>query len=58
MDKLDERPDLKAAFEALTPGPCSGYILHFSQAKRSKTRASRVDKSAPGILGGKSLHDR
>src|SRR4029077_3638230 len=41
QDKLDEIPALKAAFDGLTPGRQRGYILYFSAAKQSKTRASR-----------------
>lgn len=56
--KLDEDPELKAAFEALTPGRQRGYLLHFGGAKQSKTRASRVEKCIPRILDGLGLHDR
>ncbi|QHT58570.1 hypothetical protein GXP70_00300 [Paenibacillus lycopersici] len=55
--KLDELPALKAAFEALTPGRQRAYLLHFSQPKQSKTRASRVEKYMPHILAGKGLND-
>jgi uncharacterized protein YdeI (YjbR/CyaY-like superfamily) len=55
--KLDENPDLKTAFEALTPGRQRAYLLHFSQPKQSKTRTSRVEKYIPQILGGKGLND-
>ena len=58
ITKLDENPDLKAAFEALTPGRQRGYILHFSQPKQSKTRVSRIEKHRLRILHGKGLHDR
>jgi uncharacterized protein YdeI (YjbR/CyaY-like superfamily) len=54
---LDEIPELKTAFEALTPGRQKGYILYFSAAKQSKTRVSRVEKSMPQILEGKGLDD-
>ena len=56
--KLDENPELKTAFEALTPGRQRGYILYFSQPKQSPTRTSRIEKSEPRILGGKGLNDR
>lgn len=56
--KLDENPQLQIAFEALTPGRQRGYLLHFSGAKQSKTRASRVEKCIPKILEGKGFHDR
>jgi uncharacterized protein YdeI (YjbR/CyaY-like superfamily) len=55
--KLDEMPDLKKAFQALTPGRQRGYLLHFSQPKQSKTRESRVEKNIPNILDGKGLKD-
>lgn len=56
--KLEDTPDLKAAFEALTPGRQRGYVLHFSQPKQSKTRISRIEKCVPRILEGKGLQDR
>lgn len=55
--KLDENPELKASFEALTPGRQRGYLLYFSQAKQSKTRTSRIEKYTPHILKGKGLND-
>lgn len=57
QQKLDAVPDLKKAFEALTPGRQRAYLLHFSQPKQSQTRASRVDKSIPRIMDGKGLND-
>jgi uncharacterized protein YdeI (YjbR/CyaY-like superfamily) len=55
--KMDEVPALKTAFGALTPGRQRAYILHFSAAKQSKTRESRVEKCMRRILGGKGLDD-
>jgi uncharacterized protein YdeI (YjbR/CyaY-like superfamily) len=55
--KLDEMPELKAAFEALTPGRQRAYLLNFSQPKQSKTREARVAKYIPIILEGKGLND-
>src|SRR6058998_444664 len=57
QNKLDKIPALKTAFDALTPGRQRGYILYFSGAKQSKTRASRVKKCMPQILKGKGLND-
>ena len=54
---LDENPQLKAAFEALTQGRQRGYILYFSQPKQSKTRESRIEKCMQQILDGQGLHD-
>jgi len=56
--KFDEIPELKSAFEALTPGRQRGYILYFSQAKQSSTRKSRIEKSMVKIFEGKGINDR
>jgi uncharacterized protein YdeI (YjbR/CyaY-like superfamily) len=55
---LDELPDFKAAFEALTPGRQRGYLLHFAAAKQSKTRTARIEKHMQRIKQGKGLLDR
>ena len=55
--RLDGMPALKKAFAALTPGRQKAYLLHFSAAKQSKTRESRVEKAIPQILDGKGLDD-
>ena len=55
--KLKEMPQLKTAFESLTPGRQRAYILYFSQAKQSKTRQSRIEKYIQKILDGKVLND-
>jgi uncharacterized protein YdeI (YjbR/CyaY-like superfamily) len=55
---LEEFPDFKAAFNALTPGRQRAYIYHFSAPKQSKTRESRVQKYMPLILTGKGLLDQ
>ncbi|PWJ60475.1 uncharacterized protein YdeI (YjbR/CyaY-like superfamily) [Dyadobacter jejuensis] len=55
--KLDELPDLQAAFGALTPGRQRAYLLHFSQPKQSKTREARIEKNLSKIMDGKGLND-
>ncbi len=55
--KLDENPELKFAFESLTPGRQRAYLFHFSAPKQSKTRESRIVKSIPNILDGKGMND-
>ena len=55
--KLEENSALKTAFARLTPGRQRGYLLHFSSAKQSATRVSRIDKCAPQILKGRGLDD-
>ncbi len=57
QNRLDKTPTLKKAFEALTPGRQRTYLLHFSSAKQSKTRESRIEKCLPMILDGKGLND-
>ncbi len=56
--ELKRQPALRKAFHALTPGRQRGYLLHFSAAKQSKTRAARVAKCVEPILAGKGLDDR
>jgi uncharacterized protein YdeI (YjbR/CyaY-like superfamily) len=55
--RLDEEPQLAEAFHALTPGRQKGYLLYFSGAKQSATRAARVKKHEPRILRGLGLQD-
>ena len=55
--KLDQNPDLKTAFEALTPGRRRAYLMHFAQPKQSTTREARIEKCLPQILAGKGLDD-
>lgn len=55
--KLEEIPELKTAFEELTPGRQRAYLLYFAAPKQSKTRLSRVEKYIPQILDGKGLKD-
>ncbi|MFC4162524.1 YdeI family protein [Epilithonimonas zeae] len=55
--KLNENPELKSAFESLTPGRQRAYLIHFSTPKQSKTRESRIEKSIPNILYGKGMND-
>jgi uncharacterized protein YdeI (YjbR/CyaY-like superfamily) len=57
QNRLDEMPELKTAFEALTPGRQRAYLLHFAAAKQSKTREARIDKCVPQIFEGKGLSD-
>lgn len=54
---IDEMPELKTAFEALTPGRQRAYLLYFSAPKQAKTREARVEKYLQPILNGKGLDD-
>jgi uncharacterized protein YdeI (YjbR/CyaY-like superfamily) len=55
--RLRSTPSLKTAFEALTPGRQRGYLLFFSGAKQSATRAARVEKCVRAIYDGRGLND-
>lgn len=57
-DAFDTDPDFAAAFATLTPGRQRGYVIHFSNARQSATRVSRIEKSRPRIFDGKGPHDR
>jgi len=54
---LEDMPELKTAFEALTPGRQRGYLLYFSSPKQAKTREARIEKCIQQILVGKGLDD-
>ncbi len=58
QDQLDRNPALREAFQRLTPGRQRQYHLHFTGARQSATRESRVEKAIPLILDGMGLHDR
>lgn len=58
QQKLDEDPVFRQAFESLSPGRQRGYIIYFSGAKQSKTRAARIEKHSANILNGIGMHDR
>lgn len=55
--KFAEHPGLEAAFLTLTPGRQRGYVIHFSEAKQSPTRLSRIEKCVPKIFAGKGMMD-
>jgi uncharacterized protein YdeI (YjbR/CyaY-like superfamily) len=55
---FDDVDGLQAAWEALTPGRQRGWVLHFTDAKKSETRTGRIEKATPKIFEGKGMHDR
>lgn len=57
LRRLEDSPELKASFGALTPGRRRAYALYFSEPKQSKTREARVEKYLPKILAGKGMGD-
>lgn len=55
---LEDKPELKTAFQKLTPGRQRGYLLYFSAPKQSKTKEARIEKYLQQILDGKGLEDK
>lgn len=55
--KLDAMPELKEAFNNLTPGRQRQCMYHIGQAKRAATRENRVEKYIDYILDGKGMND-
>ena len=55
---LDRNPNVKAAYEALTPGRRKSYFFHVTSAKQEKTRQSRAEKCIPLILSGRGFLER
>ena len=57
IEKFNQEPTFKTAFEALTTGRQKGYLLHFSGSKNPKTRINRIENYYNKILQGKGLND-
>jgi uncharacterized protein YdeI (YjbR/CyaY-like superfamily) len=57
-ERLEQDPELAAAFDRLTPGRQREYNLHVAGAKQASTRERRVDAIVPRILDGRGLRDR
>jgi uncharacterized protein YdeI (YjbR/CyaY-like superfamily) len=55
--KFQEYEGLEKAFFALTAGRQRGYLIHFTGAKQSLTRLSRIEKCIPKIFAGKGMMD-
>lgn len=55
--RLSRDPALQAAFAALTPGRQRAYNIYVSGAKRSETRAARVESAVPRIMAGEGFRD-
>jgi uncharacterized protein YdeI (YjbR/CyaY-like superfamily) len=54
---MEADPGFRDAFERLTPGRQRGYLFHFTGAKRSATRAERIERVRDRIMEGFGLHD-
>lgn len=58
LEMFQEDPSYQEAFYALTPGRQRGYLYHFSSAKQSSTRRSRIEKLRDKIFDGKGFDER
>ena len=58
VEKFDDDDEFKQAFERLTPGRRRGYLMHFCNARQSKTKVTRIEKCRPAIMIGKGLQER
>lgn len=57
QQKLNEDPAFRKAFESLTPGRQRAFNIHFSAAKQTATRLSRIEASTARIMAGKGPND-
>ena len=55
--KFKENKEFEKAFKELTPGKQRAWVLHFSGAKQSQTRTSRIEKAMDDILAGKGFNE-
>ncbi len=58
LARFGEDPGFEAAFGRSTTGRQRRCAMHFSSAKRSKTRTARIERCRDGILDGKGMRDR
>ena len=57
IEKFEEDPELKIAFEALTPGRQKAYLLYFANAKHAQTRRDRIERYVTQIKDNKGMDD-
>lgn len=57
LTAFEDDEKFKKAFNKLTPGRQRGYLLHFSSAKQSNTRTSRIEKAKPKIYEGRGYNE-
>lgn len=57
LQRFEENPNLKKAFESLTLGRQRAYNMFFEAAKQSTTRLNRIDSYTERILNKKGIND-
>jgi uncharacterized protein YdeI (YjbR/CyaY-like superfamily) len=58
LSVLHDDPELRAAFDKLTPGRQKSYAILVNSAKRHETKIARIANSRDKILQGKGALDR
>lgn len=58
QEEFENIPELKENFLALTPYKQKEYVEYLLEAKKDKTRVSRMEKIKPMILKGIGLNDK
>ncbi|MFN5826652.1 MAG: YdeI/OmpD-associated family protein [Rhodobacterales bacterium] len=57
-DALKADPELATAFQNLTPGRKTSYLINLNAAKTPATRTARIARFRPAILAGKGATER
>ena len=57
-EALDADPEMSKAFHSLTRGRQRSYVININGAKKSETRASRIEKFRGKIIDGKGAMER
>lgn len=58
QNALDQDAKLKSAFEGFSPSKQREFCEHIESAKQEKTKATRLEKIIPMIMGGVGLNDK
>jgi uncharacterized protein YdeI (YjbR/CyaY-like superfamily) len=58
QEMFEEMPNLREAWERLTPGRQRGYLFHFNGTKNSETRTARIERNIDKILDGVGFNDQ
>lgn len=58
VEALEADPILAEAFDNLTPGRQTSYVINLNSAKKAETRVARIARFRPKILAGKGAMDR
>lgn len=57
QEAFNSDAEMERSFLSLSPGRQRSYLLHFSSAKQSATRKSRIQRCRAGIISGKGFNE-